>query len=140
MNKLIGVAFGTMAILVVALWLLPRRRAPLDPPEGTASSSAASGPTITPAPPAAAPVARDATACSKMAVLCSTSDEKVDTAACERKLADGRKLSGEANVERSIACLSEARTCAAATGCLAGGIGVGAVGEFLKGLGSSLSK
>jgi hypothetical protein len=142
-KKVFGVAFGGMAILLVAFWVLRARRAQPDHPEGTASSSAASEAPVAPAPPPPPPsvaVDSDSAACAKMAALCSTSDEKVDTAECERKLADGRKLSGGANVQRSIACLAEAKTCAAATGCLAGGLGMGAVGEFLKGLGSSLSK
>jgi hypothetical protein len=97
-------------------------------PAGTATATAA----------AAAPVS-DATACARLGELCSTSDHTMDTAQCEKQLADARKMSGEANVLRSEQCLVDAKTCAAASGCLSGGVGMGAMGEFLKGLGSALS-
>jgi hypothetical protein len=72
--------------------------------------------------------------------LCSTSEQKVDGAQCRSQLADARKVAGAGNVEKSERCLVEANTCAAASGCLSGGVGMGAMGEFLKGLGSALSK
>jgi hypothetical protein len=43
-------------------------------------------------------------------------------------------------VDRSEACLADAKTCAAASGCMSGGIGMGAAGEYLKGLGQALSR
>ena len=39
-----------------------------------------------------------------------------------------------------MACVQESTTCAAATGCMLGGVGVGALGEMMKGLGSALSR
>ena len=54
--------------------------------------------------------------------------------------ADARKMAGPGNVERSEQCLADAKTCAAATGCMSGGVGMGAMGEFLKGLGGALSR
>jgi hypothetical protein len=105
----------------------------------TAAASAAVPVVVTP-PVAAVPAMSDTAACAMLAELCSTSEERVDAAACEKKLADARKMSGAANVDRSEQCLATAKTCAAATGCLSGGVGMGAVGEFLKGLGSAISK
>jgi hypothetical protein len=79
-------------------------------------------------------------ACARMAALCPTNTS--DTTAlqrCEDDMARARKVSGDANFERSAKCLDEATSCAAASGCLAGGVGVGAVGEALKGFGTALS-
>jgi hypothetical protein len=101
----------------------------MDPPSMTVAAATA-----------VAPATSDAAACARLAELCSTSDGKIDVAACESKLGDSRKLTGPGNVDRSKSCVAEAKTCAAATGCMSGGIGMGAMGEFLKGFGSALSK
>jgi hypothetical protein len=85
-------------------------------------------------------VASDTAACARLSDLCSTSDQKVDPAQCQKQLTDARKMAGPANVERSEQCLADAKTCAAATGCMSGGVGMGAMGEFLKGLGGALSR
>jgi hypothetical protein len=104
------------------------------PSTGIANAAATTTPNA-----AAAPSLSDTTACARLAELCSTSDHNVDTSQCEKQLVDARKMSGEANVLRSEQCLGEAKTCAAATGCISGGMGMGAMGEFLKGLGTALS-
>jgi hypothetical protein len=108
----------------------------------TATVTTAAPATATPstASPPSSGTTGDTTACAKLAELCSTSDKKVDVAECEKELADARKMSGAANVERSEQCLADAKTCAAASGCISGGVGMGAMGEFLKGLGSAISR
>jgi hypothetical protein len=155
--KIVGVAALCALLLAVFLWIA--RRGPNDPATGeapshapTTSTAAVAVAVANPLVPATAtaPVAASATgatqassdqaACTRIADLCSTSGEKVDVPQCETKLSDSRKLSGAGNVDRSETCIAEAKTCAAATGCISGGIGVGALGEFLKGVGSSLSK
>jgi hypothetical protein len=111
-------------------------------PNAQAQAPAAQA-TVAPAPPAAspaaAPVTSDTDACKRLSDLCSTSDQHVDVGQCEKELADARKMSGANNVARSEQCIADAKTCAAATGCISGGVGMGAMGEFLKGFGSALS-
>jgi hypothetical protein len=145
-KKILGVAVLCGVLLAVTLWLL--RRGGTDTPTAQASAASASSvavpapspsPTAIPAAAAAAPVS-DETACGRLAELCSTSDQAIDPRECQRKLGDARRMAGGSNVERSNSCLAESHTCAAAQGCLSGGVGVGAVGEFLKGLGGALSK
>lgn len=107
----------------------------------TVASPAPAAPTVAPVPVATAgSTTSDTTACARLSDLCSTSDEKVDPPACMKQLADARKMAGPANVERSELCLADAKTCAAATGCISGGVGMGAMGEYLKGLGGALSR
>jgi hypothetical protein len=81
----------------------------------------------------------DSATCARLADLCSTSNGRMDTAGCEQQLADARKLAGDGNMARTEQCLVDAKTCAAAQGCISGGVGMGAMGEFLKGLGSAMS-
>jgi hypothetical protein len=138
---LVVLALGGL-LLVLFLFLQGRKAGDTTTASVAASSTgAASALTTTPATAAAtsAPLVTDATACARLSALCSTSDHAVDTAQCEKQLADARKMSGEANVVRSEQCLGDAKTCAAASGCLSGGVGMGAMGEFLKGLGTALS-
>jgi hypothetical protein len=158
-RKILGVSVVGVALLLIALWGLRSRKtgdtadglpasasALATSPTGAAAPVAATG-TTTPVAssiattPTTVPIgANDATACQRIVELCSTSEQKVDPAECEKKFADGRKIAGSANVERSLSCVAEAKTCAAASGCVSGGVGMGAIGEFLKGLGSALSK
>jgi len=152
-KKILGVALIGGVLFVVFVWAVARGRkgtissddpaamATLAP--GTASA-ATSGSSVLPVTAAAAqptdPPRNEATVCARLEALCSTTEKKVDASECEQQFADARKMSGEKNVERSEACVADAQTCAAATGCLAGGVGMGAVGEFLKGLGAAISK
>lgn len=145
---LVGLLGGTL--LVITLWAMGRSKS------GAASSASPAATTVSvtatpamgaappaiPATAAATPPAGigDTAACARLADLCSTSDQKVDTDECEKKLGDARKMSGAGNVDRSEACLADAKTCAAASGCMSGGIGMGAAGEYLKGLGQALSR
>lgn len=80
-------------------------------------------------------------ACTKMASLCGTESKSLkDLETCADDLKSMRKMAGEPAFERSTKCIDEANSCAAVTGCLAGGVGVGALGEALKGFGTALSK
>jgi hypothetical protein len=153
-KKVLGVALVGSLLLAVALFVLKRdSKGEAETPVATGASVPAQ-PVATGAPPPAQPRApattaataapttaapSDADACARLATLCSTSSQKVDAAECEKDLADARKMSGAANVERSTTCMAGATTCAAASGCLSGGVGMGAVGEFFKGLGAALS-
>lgn len=142
--------------LVLALFLVLQRKgkseaiandpavataaAPNAPAQAQApAAQATTTPAAPAASPAAAPVASDTAACTRLSELCSTSDQHVDVGQCEKELADARKMSGANNVARSEQCVADAKTCAAATGCISGGVGMGAMGEFLKGFGSALS-
>jgi hypothetical protein len=148
-KKLAGVALVGTLLLVIALVVLRERGTHEDAPPASAgmapatASGTAPAATATIAPSSTAaplPPLDDAASCSRLAALCSTSNEKVDPDECRKELADARKMAGAGNVEKSERCLAEANTCAAASGCLSGGVGMGAMGEFLKGLGAALSK
>lgn len=79
--------------------------------------------------------------CIKMADLCGSTDkssEKLDR--CIANMDQAKKVAGVPAVERSMKCVEESTTCMAATGCMMGGVGVGALGEMMKGFGSALSK
>lgn len=90
---------------------------------------------------ASAAVTPEGRACTKMASLCGSEGKgPKDFDECTEDLKSARKFAGEPAFERSTKCIDEAASCAAVAGCLAGGVGVGAVGEALKGFGSALSK
>jgi len=156
-KKILGVALiGGLLLFFVLRYATGSHGAAIgpDPAAAAATSSAAAStaamvapppvaPTTAPAPAPAAPtnvVAGDVAACARLADLCSTSDQRVDATDCQKQLTDARKMAGAGNVDRSEQCLTDAKTCAAASGCLSGGVGMGAMGEFLKGLGGALSK
>ena len=148
MKKILGVALiGGLLLFFVLKYATGDKKAAINPDPAAATASVAA-PTPAPPPAPVAPAAAapadvtvaDTAACARLADLCSTSDQKVDAAGCLKQLADARKMAGAGNVERSEQCLGDAKTCAAASGCLSGGVGMGAMGEFLKGLGGALSK
>jgi hypothetical protein len=147
-KKILGVALiGGLLLFFVLRYATSDPRSTIGPdPVAATAAAASSAATTAPTPPqpaAVAPadvVAGDTAACARLADLCSTSDQKVDATSCQKQLADARKMAGAGNVERSEQCLADAKTCALATGCLSGGVGMGAMGEFLKGLGGALSK
>jgi hypothetical protein len=153
-KKILGVALiGGLLLFFVLRYATSDGRSAIapDPAAATASVAAttvaavATPPTVPPPQPPSpvAPadlVASDVAACTRLADLCSTSDQKVDANSCQKQLAEARKMAGPGNVERSEQCLADAKTCAAASGCLSGGVGMGAMGEFLKGLGGALSR
>jgi hypothetical protein len=131
----VGVLGGIL--LVIALWAMGRGNndaASVASPATTTVLATATA--VAPTPPVGT---GDTVACARLSDLCSTSDQKVDTGECEKKLGDARKMSGASNVDRSEVCIADAKTCAAASGCISGGIGMGAAGEYLKGLGQALS-
>lgn len=140
-KKPIGVILVGTVVLLALFWWLGRKN------EQSAQSSTGSAATLTTATAAATPTAApaavatpsDADTCARLATLCETSDQKVDVGECNRKLTDARKLSGPGNVDRADQCIADAKTCAAAAGCMSGTVGLGTVGEFLKGVGSALS-
>ncbi|HEY2516606.1 MAG TPA: hypothetical protein VGI39_37305 [Polyangiaceae bacterium] len=152
MNKILGVAFvGVIALFLFFRILDHEKKAGAgDTPAAAVTAGGAVAPATmavasaaAPVPAApAAPVAAlgDDAACARLADLCSTAESPVDASHCSKKLADARKFSGAGNVDKSEACLADAKTCAAASGCISGGLGMGTLGEYLKGLGSALSK
>jgi len=82
-------------------------------------------------------------ACLKLADLCVVDDRGKGAAKLETCVEDfekTKKLVGEAPVKRSMDCIAESNSCMAASGCMAGGVGMGAVGEMMKGFGSALSR
>ena len=91
--------------------------------------------------PAATPEGKT---CIKMAELCGAAGEPGSSGqkleACVANLEHAKKVAGAPAVERSMSCVQESNSCAAATGCMMGGEGVGAIGEMMKGFGSALSR
>lgn len=80
-------------------------------------------------------------ACAKMGEVCGNNDGGLrELEACEDGFAKARKLVGDAPVDRSIACIADTQSCIGATGCVIGGIGIGALSDFGKGFGSASSK
>lgn len=80
-------------------------------------------------------------ACTKLEALCGDGGKRsMDAEQCREGWSEARKLAGDAATDRSLSCVVDAKTCSAAAGCLAGGVGVGAVGEMLKGFGDALSR
>ncbi len=149
MSKILGVALiGGLLLFFALRYAAGDRR---DAPTATATPTPIATTVAPIAPPPASPVpaptpaasvdvaTSDVTACARLADLCSTSDQKVDPASCQKQMADARKMAGSSNVDRSEQCMVDSRTCAAASGCLTGGVGMGAMGEYLKGLGGALS-
>jgi hypothetical protein len=78
--------------------------------------------------------------CVKMAELCSTDPKASDLDQCVDGMKKLRKMSGDVPFERSRKCIEESQSCAAASGCLMGGVGVGALGEMMKGFGTAVTK
>jgi len=85
-------------------------------------------------------VSEEGKTCARLGELCDAqkSSEKLDQ--CVDEMKKMRQMAGDPAFERSRKCVEESTTCGAATGCMAGGVGMGAVGEMLKGFGSALSK
>src|SRR5262245_51272418 len=141
MKKILGVAFIGGLLVALLIVMLRREKNEIRSEEAAVATASAVATTAAPvdlktaSPSAARTDVSDAATCKRVAELCTTSDQKVDASDCEKKLADARKMSGSSNVERSEKCVLEANTCAAASGCISGGVGMGAMGEFLKGLG-----
>ena len=78
-------------------------------------------------------------ACSQLADLCGASDDKGTQ--CEDTFVKLRQANVEA-ANSSTRCLADAKSCPEALGCMAGAtakVGVGAVKDFLNGVGKSLN-
>src|SRR5687767_5432228 len=74
--------------------------------------------------------------CRKLADLCAVDEKsakKLET--CVEDLERAKKMVGEPSVKRSMECVQESNSCMAASGCMMGGVGMGAVGEMMKGFG-----
>jgi hypothetical protein len=141
MSKIVVVLLLGIAALAAIVAMQHRGAEPATQGASVVASASAASSTVPAASVVPPPVvANDSAACGRLADLCSTSGHRVDAASCETQLADARKLSGDANVARSAQCITQASTCAAAMGCIQGGVGMGALGEYLKGLGSALSR
>lgn len=78
--------------------------------------------------------------CVKLGDLCGAEAKADKFEQCVDQMKKVRKVAGDPAFERSQKCLEESNSCGAATGCMAGGIGVGALGEMMKGFGSALQK
>lgn len=80
-------------------------------------------------------------ACRKLADLCVVDEKSAkNLETCVEDFEKTKKLVGEAPVKRSMECIQESNSCMAASGCMMGGVGMGAVGEMMKGFGSALSR
>ena len=105
---------------------------------GLVGAAVVGGIVVVKARPAATPEGR---ACIKIGDLCNAQDkssEKLDK--CIEGMESAKKVAGVPAVERSMKCVEESTTCMAATGCMMGGVGMGALGEFAKGFGTAISK
>lgn len=113
MKKILGV--GLIGAAVIGAVVIARAAGPAATPEGKA--------------------------CIRIHELCGI-DGKTDNAleSCVADLEKAKKLAGAPNVERSMKCVEESNTCAAVTGCMMGGVGMGAMGEMMKGFGSALTR
>jgi len=84
----------------------------------------------------------EARVCRKLESLCGSAVSK-EPDECTRSIADLRARIGEDGQQRLDSCMSDAQSCSAGMGCMAGaglsGMG-GAVQDFLKGLGKSVGK
>lgn len=78
--------------------------------------------------------------CVRLADLCGRESSSSALDSCVSDMKQTRKLAGDASFERSTKCIDESSSCAAAAGCMMGGVGVGALGEMMKGFGTAVSK
>ena len=80
-------------------------------------------------------------ACSHLAQICEEGAEqqaRIDS--CEKELTELRSSAGSEAVDRTIACIQEAKSCVSAAGCMVGGIGGGMLNDFIKGVQKALPK
>jgi len=83
----------------------------------------------------------EAKVCERLADLCSADPPKqTELDECVHDMKDLRKQAGSTSFEKTRSCIDESQSCAAASGCIVGGAGVGMVGEMLKGLGNAMTK
>lgn len=84
---------------------------------------------------------KEAKACAKIGELCGGEKgtaKELDQ--CEEGFKQLRKITGEKGVDKTLTCVDDATSCMAATGCVMGGVGVGALEEMMKGFGNAMSK
>jgi hypothetical protein len=80
----------------------------------------------------------EARACAKIVALCGS--QKAVAAKCEQAFEKLEKVAGKESLSKSLDCLQKADSCPRAWGCVAGGVGAGVVGEFIKGVSDALKK
>ena len=78
--------------------------------------------------------------CTRMAELCGEEGDAKELNECVDEMKKAHKLAGDVPFQRSVTCIEESKSCAAAAGCMMGGVGVGAAGEMMKGFGNALTK
>ena len=79
--------------------------------------------------------------CARLEVVCHTDEpDGISVEQCTHQMKEIRTQAGNASFDKSERCIEEAQSCAAAAGCMVGGIGVGMTGEMLKGLGNAMTK
>ena len=93
-------------------------------------------------PIALAFASKETRACAKMAELCAPEREasSSDLDTCHNAFTDLRKVATEKDIDKSLTCIEDANTCARATGCMIGGVGVGVAKELLDGIGDALRR
>jgi hypothetical protein len=87
---------------------------------------------------AASGCSRERAICGRMKDLCSVEAEQ-----CKQSIADAKESFGDEGVTTLAKCFEEAKSCAEASGCVAGGALKNlseAADGFLKGLGKGLEK
>lgn len=83
--------------------------------------------------------ATKANACVKLGQLCGADGKGLTLEKCEQFMDKLAEMAGEETVDQSVRCILQSESCAAGMGCMVGS-GVGAMGEFFKGLTQSLEK
>jgi hypothetical protein len=79
-------------------------------------------------------------ACAKLGDLCGQKGDAHALDQCVDGLHEARKIAGSKSVDKSLSCIQGSDTCMAATGCMMGGVGVGAMKEMVKGFADAVSK
>src|SRR5262244_3140240 len=79
-------------------------------------------------------------ACVHLADVCSVTGDFKDLDKCVESFDKLEKMAGKEPTARSLRCIEESQTCTAAAGCMVGGAGMGVLGEFMKGVGSSMTR
>ncbi|WP_428268656.1 hypothetical protein [Haliangium sp.] len=80
------------------------------------------------------PLTAEARACSRLADLCSDSDDNKDTSSCEEDFASLERNLGPEAVERATECVSNSDTCVSAVTCIGTGVLQDAAGDVIEGI------
>jgi hypothetical protein len=81
-------------------------------------------------------------ACARVGELCASEHEgsREDLDRCVDGMQQAKKIAGPKSVDQSVQCINEATTCGKAMGCVMGGVGIGAMKEFVKGVGDAVTR